>query len=357
MLKKSFCFKLIYTFIFFILSSVAASAEFTDSENCMWCHRYPTLGRYDDKTGNKRIFYLNEESYVGSSHGKLKCTKCHLELDRIPHLVKGNVDCSVRCHIIDPSSGHEFSHFVMVKRYEHSVHGKGPEENPKPNTEDLPMCQYCHDNHIYDHSDDTNHRQWLIRSQREVVELCASCHEDQKKMARHNLNVLGNYKDSFHYDQLKYGVENAPDCISCHVPTGYSSHDIRTGTDPLSSINMANRVKTCSGEGEPRKCHPDATAEFAEGRVHTYGIKAKLLSGESIFNVEGRFKALMNVREKENISKENIYQYMILEVLRLFYKLLIAGVVIFMGSHQILDYIRVRKNHKASHGEINKYGN
>ena len=71
-------------------------------------------------------------------------------------------------------------------------------------------------------------------------------------------------------------------------------------------------------------------------------LKLSYCQGKSIFNVEGRFKALMDVREKENISKENIYQYMILDVLRLFYKLLIAGVVIFTGSHQILDYIRVR---------------
>ena len=34
-----------------------------DTENCLYCHRYPQMGRYD-KTGTKRIFYVNEKMFL-----------------------------------------------------------------------------------------------------------------------------------------------------------------------------------------------------------------------------------------------------------------------------------------------------
>ncbi len=336
---------LILSFLFIISGS--ASAQFTDTENCLLCHRYPTLGRYDDKTGEKRVFYINDDNFAGSGHGKIRCTECHIGLDSIPHPEKGKVDCSVKCHIIDPDTKQKFSHYKMVKKYNVSVHGKGTEENPKRNAGDLPTCQYCHDNRIYDHQEESEQVKWLKRSQNEIVALCSSCHADRKKMARHNLEAIDNYKDTFHWELLKYGVEDAPDCLDCHVPLGWSSHDI-TSVDHLSSpIYPANRIKTCGNPGGTQKCHPDATDDFATGKVHTYGIKAQLLSEKSIFDVEGRFKALMSKRTTDNLKEEDIYHYIILEALKLFYKIMIAAAIIFMGSHQLLDYRRVRRDQRS----------
>ena len=51
------------TALFLILHLGSAFAESDlapDTENCLLCHRYPYIGRYD-KTGAKRIFYVNDK--------------------------------------------------------------------------------------------------------------------------------------------------------------------------------------------------------------------------------------------------------------------------------------------------------
>jgi hypothetical protein len=55
-----------------------------DTENCLLCHRYPNMGRYD-KAGNKKIYYINDKLFAKSVHGKLRCKSCHAGLDEIPH--------------------------------------------------------------------------------------------------------------------------------------------------------------------------------------------------------------------------------------------------------------------------------
>ena len=151
-MKDSFVFYLIKKYIIAIalllLFSAEASAKFVDAQYCLLCHRYPTLGRYDDKTGEKKVFYVNEESYSGSDHGVLRCTNCHVELNRLPHGDPRKVDCSIRCHLSDKSTNQEFSHSTMVKKYELSVHGGGKSEKVERFPEDFPDCPYCHDNKL-----------------------------------------------------------------------------------------------------------------------------------------------------------------------------------------------------------------
>jgi len=321
----------------------AGPAKVVDRENCLLCHRYPTMGRYDE-AGNKRIDYISEQEFARSDHGKLPCSGCHAGLDRIPHPENLRVDCSVNCHIIDPSTNKRFSHSDMTSKYNMSVHGQGRTDVTQKFPDDLPTCKDCHDNHIYRSGSKYRKR----RAQTEIVELCIRCHKDREKMARHGLDPIDAFKDSFHWELAKYGVKNAPDCISCHVPAGFSSHDIQPGSDPLSPISAANRVKTCSNREGTQTCHPDATEKFASGRVHTYEFKAQLTSGEHAFDVEGRLNILMEERTKANITEDEILHYKILYILKLFYKILIAVTIGFMGLHQTLDYVRARKTHGQS---------
>jgi hypothetical protein len=168
-------------------------------------------------------------------------------------------------------------------------------------------------------------------------------------MARHGLESIETYRDTFHWEQLKYGVEDSPDCISCHVPMGYSSHTIRPGGDSLSPVNIKNRKKTCINKGGIQSCHPDATARFASGRIHTYGVKARLVTGEKVFDMEKQFKALMVKEARADITEEEILHYKILKLIELIYKILIGCTIGFMSFHQLLDYIRARKKHDMSH--------
>ena len=377
MLIKSFIFA---AFLVILHSGVAsAQDQVTDTENCLLCHRYPNMGRYD-KGGNKKIYYLNEKMFANSVHGKLRCKSCHVGLDEIPHSNVKKVDCASNCHIKEPSTDQEFSHKNMVDKYVASVHGVDSEASKKPFPEDLPTCKYCHDNIMYrpprglwDKSEALSnetlvrcmgchptsewatrfyshftHRMRRRRSQEEIVKLCTSCHEDQERMTRHGLESIGTYKDTYHWIQVQYGVENAPDCLSCHVPLGYSAHDIRPRTDSISAINMTNRVRTCSNQGGMQSCHPGATTEFASGRVHAYGMKAQIMADQNRASfLEDQDLTLVVERAEKDLSGKELFHYKVLRLVKLFYKILIAFIIGSMLLHQGLDYMASRRHLKA----------
>jgi len=73
---------------------------------------------------------------------------------------------------------------------------------------------------------------------RDLVELCSSCHEDSERMARYGLEATGAFKDGYHWKAIKYELENAPNCVSCHSPlvAGHSVHGIKKLTDPDSPL-------------------------------------------------------------------------------------------------------------------------
>jgi len=363
----------------------AQSDAAPDEENCLICHRYPSLGRYDEG-GNKRVYYINDQLYAHSVHGKLRCKSCHVDLDKIPHEDVKKVDCSTECHIKDPSSNREFSHRRMVGIYQNSVHGQGTGEQ-KRFPEDRPTCTYCHGNRTYNpyagfwgkseelsretlarcqgcHTDKDwtkniyahfTHRMRRRRTQNEIIQLCTSCHEDSQKMARHGIEAISTFKDTFHWTLVKYDVQNAPDCITCHVPVGYSTHEIQQRTDPVSPLYKNNRVKTCSNQGGIQNCHPGATAQFAEGRVHAYGTKVQLMADEERVTSEVKGEEpLLLVRARREIPPEEVFHYKVLSLVKLLYQVLIAAVIGFMLLHQLLDYRRTRKKMKSETEETNE---
>ena len=347
----------------------------SDEENCLICHRYPGLGRYDEN-GNKRVYYINGQMFADSVHGKLRCKSCHVDLDKIPHEDVKKVDCSTQCHIKDPSSNREFSHKNMVEKFQESVHGQGAARQTRF-PEDLPTCIYCHGNRLYNpyaggywgkseelsretlarcqgcHTDKKwtekiyahfTHRMRRRRNQEEIIQLCTSCHENAQKMARHGLEAVSTFKDTFHWTLVKYGVQNAPDCITCHVPVGYSTHSIEPRTNPISPINKTNRVKTCSNQGGIQQCHPGATIKFAEGRVHAYGTKVQLMAAEEAVKARARVEEpLLMARAGSEVSAEEVFHYRVLTMIKLVYKIFIGLVIGFMSLHQMLDFRRARR--------------
>jgi NapC/NirT cytochrome c family, N-terminal region len=366
----------IISFFFFVGIGFAQSAAAPDEENCLFCHRYPQMGRYDE-TGKKRVFYIDEKMFANSVHGHLRCKSCHVGLDTIPHTNIKKVDCSTKCHIEEPSTNKEFSHINMIEKFEASVHGKIINGKTKPYAEDLPTCKYCHTNRMYNpfssiwgksealsketlarcvgcHTREQwakrfyshfTHRMRRRRSQTEIIALCTSCHENREKMARHGLESIETYKDTFHFTQVKYGVENAPDCLDCHVPINYSAHYIRPKIDPTSPVYITNRITTCSNQGGLKTCHPGAHAEFASGRVHAYGFKAKIAAYNEKLKMPSQTKNLVAERAEAEIEHKEIFHYKVLKIIRLFYQILIAVVIGSMVVHQMLDYIRTKKRH------------
>ena len=169
-----------------------------------------------------------------------------------------------------------------------------------------------------------------------------------KRQKRHGLEAISTFKDTFHWTLVKYDVQNAPDCITCHVPVGYTTHEIQPRTDAVSPINKKNRIKTCSNQGGIQNCHPGATAKFSEGRVHAYGTKVQLMASEDKGNVKSMEEdSLMLVRARKEISTEEVFHYKVLSMIKLIYQILIGAVIGFMFLHQLLDFRRARKKMKT----------
>jgi predicted CXXCH cytochrome family protein len=95
---------------------------------------------------------------------------------------------------------------------------------------------------------------------RQIPELCASCHADAERMKKYNpglrVDQFQQYKTSVHGIKWARGDSKVAVCTDCH-----GVHDLRSPSDPRSTVHPANIATTCS------HCHADA--EY----MKTYGIK------------------------------------------------------------------------------------
>lgn len=370
--------------LFFAPSWVKAA----DEEGCLICHKYSGLARIDQKTGKIRLFYVADSKYKNSVHGKVLCRNCHLNLDKIPHNDAQKVDCSTKCHLKEPSTEIEFSHSNLYEEVNKSIHGKGTEEDPKKYPQDMPGCTDCHLNTVYKpvqgfaqdpgisqdalrrcigcHTKEDwanryyqhfTHRLHRSRTALETVNLCLNCHQDEQMMARHGLPSTSNYRDTFHWKGVLYGDLNAPDCISCHAPVGYSVHSLKSMQSTESSVYPANLQRTCASVDGVQQCHPDASQTFARGKIHQTGIGfdetvAAFVKGEatigdiSALRKERRYRNITEIDDEtlSRLNEEERFQYKIYMIVKYVYTLLITVVIGGMLIHQIMDFVRTVKN-------------
>src|SRR6202007_1864288 len=88
------------------------------------------------------------------------------------------------------------------------------------------------------------------------------CHEGMRMSQEFGFSGrrVTTYMASYHGLAAKLGSTVVANCASCH-----GAHSILPSSDPRSSTNKANLVKNCG------HCHPGATAECAQGKVHFAG--------------------------------------------------------------------------------------
>jgi cytochrome b subunit of formate dehydrogenase len=256
-----------------------------DPQNCLFCHKYKRLRAYDEG-GELHNFYVDTHLFNQSIHREVSCIGCHSDVEQIPHSKTEKVDCAKACHLDKwkAITGESFSHREVAKNLQQSIHGVNPDDPPEIAAL-KPDCKYCHLNDLYTLPDEVpsetvlarclnchtekglqetfihiSHRYKLktSRSPLEVVELCASCHADEDfqnavGFSGPKKEAVETYKETIHYRILQMGGSDTAECINCHATQ--SIHDIRPASDPLSSIHMDNRYKTCQAQG----CHPEAS--------------------------------------------------------------------------------------------------
>ena len=195
-------------------------------------------------------------SYEESVHGKAVaagsekaavCTDCHGAHEILPAgnpkspIFKFNVpNTCAQCH-----SG-------VKQEFMGSIHGQAVSRG----NWQAPVCTDCHGIHAIKSHVDPNSS---VSAQALARTTCARCHEGVR--LSQEFGVAGRrastYLASYHGLASKLGSNVVANCASCH-----GVHNILPSSDPKSTINQANLVKTCG------RCHPGASENFARGKIH-----------------------------------------------------------------------------------------
>lgn len=182
-------------------------------------------------------------------------------------------------------------HGDIREKYAQSIHGTALAAG---NIE-APSCADCHGEHdIEAPSSPTS----AVYAGTIGKTTCPQCHASVRLARRFDLpeGMVKSYQASFHGLASKFGETNVANCASCH-----GAHDILPSSDPRSSIAPANLTATCG------KCHPNAGANFARTPIHL----------------------------QVSISDSPVLYW-----IRKLYLWIIAGTLLALGLHNLLDFIR-----------------
>jgi predicted CXXCH cytochrome family protein len=204
---------------------------------CARCHR---------ENGKAALLYKGTEhniktNYVESIHGKglLKsglvvtatCTSCHTAHKQ---LSASDPESSVNRNNIAATCSQ--CHKGVYEKYINSVHAIGKSKSSKL----LPACNDCHSAHTIKRTDVSDFKF-------EIMDKCGKCHKD----------ISETYFQTVHGKAANLGYTKSAKCHDCH-----GSHEIRSVTDPQSTLSREHIVITC------QKCHTGATKRFAGYLTH-----------------------------------------------------------------------------------------
>ena len=195
-------------------------------------------------------------SYQESVHGRAVaagsttaavCTDCHgvheirRASDQKSSIFKFNVpETCAKCHS------------NVEQEFMQSIHGQAISHGNSL----APVCTDCHGIHsIKSHIDPNS----SVAAQNLARTTCARCHEGMRLSQEFGVEGRRSttYLASYHGLASKLGSQVVANCASCH-----GVHNILPSTDPRSTINKANLIRTCG------QCHPGVSEKFVLGKVH-----------------------------------------------------------------------------------------
>ncbi|MGE5848845.1 MAG: cytochrome c3 family protein [Candidatus Methylomirabilota bacterium] len=219
---------------------------------CMECHADTRITARHPEMPNVLIIRAYGESVHGQAVAKKglavapTCTGCHGT-----HDLKPADDPASAVHRRNVAGTCGTCHQGILAAYRDSIHAMALAKEVR----DAPTCTGCHGEHTIAAPTDPASKV----APRNIPKTCGACHAAEPIVKAYGLATKREetYADSFHGIAAKFGNLEAANCASCH---GF--HDIRPSSDPHSRVAKANLPATCG------KCHPGASAHFAEGRVH-----------------------------------------------------------------------------------------
>ncbi len=143
-------------------------------------------------------------------------------------------------------------HAAIQQQFSESIHGQAIARG----NWQAPVCTDCHGIHaIKSHLDPGSPVSALNLPQA----TCARCHESVRLTDEFGFEGrrATTYLASYHGLASRLGSQVVANCASCH-----GAHNILPSSDPRSTINRANLVKTCG------QCHPGVNERFVAAKVH-----------------------------------------------------------------------------------------
>ncbi len=290
-------------------SVATVSAQSPDPENCLLCHQFRGLSRYDRELDRLHVFFVDPDysHSLAGPHGRLACTDCHVGdgVGVVPHGPVARVDCTRACHLADPGGRvQRFTHAGIADALLGSVHR--PEDLTALTfssgallEQDQSACLYCHDEPVFRDAgktipqlallgDEALHRCRACHEQPldvniayalrhvsarlqparptlEVAQVCSVCHSDAKVLETLGLtDTVASYMRTFHGKAALLGDESTASCLSCHATRGGSVHAIVPHTAPQSPAHESRIAATCGTV----ECHPGAAPSIGDMGVH-----------------------------------------------------------------------------------------
>ena len=282
-----------------LLGTTALSAAEIKNSDCLECHDDKTLTA-TNAAGVIRSLFADAAVLAGSAHGKTSCASCHGDLTaKHPddNVAAQPVNCS-RCHEEESLSYgtgvhgdarigrvHNGKHAAPQCIDCHGTHGilaAASPASPLHFTSLAKTCGQCHEQESRDVIESVHgqalaagrrdaptcsdcHSEHKIRALKTSSSLaisqdtCGKCHASERLNTKYNLPAdrVKTFFASYHGLAAQYGSTRAANCGSCH-----GAHRILPSTDPRSTIYKTNLTATCG------KCHPGASANFAQGKIH-----------------------------------------------------------------------------------------
>lgn len=195
-------------------------------------------------------WFLDMNQFSASAHGTLKCDECHGPM--VDKEKKSHPDKKSPVYLKqDPKRTFDYGmcgkcHKKTHERYLKGEHAKAMEKEKKTGeiskTGFAPTCGDCHSSHF------TKSHVSRVETGKAMTESCGTCHPDQRDS--YLANYHGKAGVNLEHDKAAY-------CTDCH-----GAHE------SMSLKDNPQTLTTC------KRCHPDATENFADIIIHDSTLNA-----------------------------------------------------------------------------------
>jgi len=205
----------------------------------------PSASFCDVDPVEKSTWFVDKTEFIASAHAAFSCNECHRELveddkkhpdpadqEYLKNDLSRTYDYSQckRCH------PHNYARYLEGAHAEALVKNITTKETKAFPPMPAPTCGSCHSSHY------AKAKLSGVEAGKNMVETCGACHQYE----------TASYLENYHGKTAVYhGMADSASCCDCH-----GAHTCR------SLKEQSEALKAC------RRCHPEATEEFAAFVIH-----------------------------------------------------------------------------------------